>query len=251
MSSNSSNWEGMRLLGIPGEEGPSLGPPSALSVDRPGEVAELAERSGLEIRPPHPGDFAAIQRIARASFPVPGWLFSYPENLAHYRPGWVDGGPDGSRQIAVAIDGRGAPVAYAYFAIGSGGDAYLKELAAIPRSGEGRVPRSGTCLLGHVLEQALRNGPSGIISLTVVEPHRARPARRGGLASWRDPVSYYLRFGFWIEAGPCRVALLDSPAFPEDTAMRAEIAVAHRAVVADLRCHWTARQVALGATRSS
>jgi hypothetical protein len=225
--------------------------PSGPYKDSYGEIAGIADRFGLQIRPAHSGDFPAIPRIARWSFPVPEWLFSYAENLAHYQPDWVDGGPKGSRQISVAIDRRGVPVAYAYFAIGSDGDVYLKELASIPRSNERCVPRSGTCMLGHVLERALRNGKSGTISLNVIEPHRVRPARLGGLAAWRDPVLYYARFGFSVQSVPCRPGLLDSPVYPEDTTMQAKLAVAYRSVVADLLSRLTAHGGTILATRSS
>lgn len=191
----------------------------------------LAKRTGLTLRAARPQDFTAIREIAIASFTVPQWLTECEENLAHYNSCWPRETPFGPVAVAVAASATGSLAGYLYFQLRTGGDLYLKELAAIPPHPADFTPRAGTFLLGYALELAADLAWPGRVTLNVMalQRHTVRPStsQRG----WRDPADYYSKFGFSHDPGSSSYTSTGTERRPRDTWMVAEIATALENVV--------------------
>ena len=214
--------------------------PELNKLQRGGDIQVLVVNNG---EPEATRQWAAE---ARASFPVPEWLMNSARNTAHYRPGWRPDPAIGAMHIRVAEDGRGRVVAYVYYQTRPEGELYLREIAAGPPDWGAKVPYAGTTLLGYALEDAWERGLRGQATLNVLGPHRVASDAAGGRTRWRDPVAYYERFGYEVQAG-VRGRLADgSLGYAEDTWMSGAIGVVLRNVLAALRGRRDASGAILG-----
>ncbi len=200
-----------------------------------GSVEDLARRLGLMIRPAVEGDLSKVEALARSSFPIPTWLFDYPENRVHYHPTWDPERPAGRVRILVAENRRGGLAAYAYDQIRHDGDVYLRELAAVPPDPRDRVVGAGTLLLHSVLDRALRAGCRGLATLSVIGPHRDADASQ--MVGWRDPVTYYRQFGYRIGNPQNGYTDAEPDAHPGVTWMTVRPITAHRRTRTHLIAH--------------
>ncbi len=180
-------------------------------------------------------DQPTIGEIARWSYPVPAWLFEVPENAEHYRLPHGAINDFGVLKIHVAerVEVPGRLAAYVYFQIRYDGDCYLRDLAGMPSGHAHKVPGAGTLLLASAMAAALDLRCAGLATLNVMQSHRGDQVVGPDAQVWRDPLSFYRRFGYRVlqEATGYAAGSLARP--PDDTWMAGNIAeVYHRAVEA-------------------
>jgi hypothetical protein len=198
-------------------------------------VQSLAQGIGLRLRPATVRDQPAIREIARQSYPVPAWLFEVPQNAEHYRLPHGTINDFGVLKIHVAerVEVPGRLAAYVYFQIRYDGDCYLRDLAALPSGHAHKVPGAGTLLLASAMAAALDLHCAGLATLNVMQSHRGDQVVGPDAQAWRDPVSFYSRFGYRVLQGARGYAASSLERPPDDTWMAGDIAeVYHRAVEA-------------------
>jgi hypothetical protein len=169
-------------------------------------------RLGFTIREANAADLQKVEALARSSFPIPDWLFSYEANRMRYRPGGAAPGT----QVQVVQDADGDIIAHMFYTFLAARRLHIVEMAACPPPPIARAKGVGVLLLRLAGEEAFRNG-SREVSLTVVAPHRLDLP-----GVWRDPSGFYRRFGFehWPDYSPRDHG--DQPYFAEDAHMRAD-----------------------------
>ncbi len=171
----------------------------------------IGGRLGLTVREAGVADLPQIEAVARYSFPIPGWIFSFEGNLARYQPGGV---PPGTR-IRVALDAAGRIVTYVYYSFPAAGRVHIGELAACPPPPAAKVKGAAALLLRLTGEDAFACGAPAV-SLNVSAPHRVDVP---GL--WRNPCGFYYKFGFEELSCPVLYEPGDPPYFSGDAHMRA------------------------------
>ena len=165
------------------------------------------------IRDPLPSEFDTIRQIALSSFPVPEWLFAYPENCGHYAPECRKKG----MRVLVAENKRGRLAGYIYFECRGRDEIYVKELAARPAEKADTISHAGVLLLAEALQASLGQGRFARTSLNVIQPHRVAVP-----GVWRDPVPYYEKFGYSVVPGGPKYRL-GSYHWREDTWMSGDV----------------------------
>ncbi len=165
-----------------------------------GAVDVLARRLSLRLRAAAPDDFVAIRAIAQTSYPVPDWLFSMPENTAHYDPAFRRSAPAGEVHVCVAELQAvpGALVGYVYVQLRHNGDCYLRDLAARPPAPLSALRGTGTLLVAAAMATALEAGCRSRATLNVLMDHRGDRPLPDPPGRWRDPVGFYRRLGYRV-----------------------------------------------------
>lgn len=162
---------------------------------------------GVTPRQAAEGDFAEISAIARASFPIPRWLFEVPANLAHYSPHYHFESKFGVMNILVAVDLAERVCGYIYYQLRNDGDVYIRELASHAQGA--RIKGVGTLLLSRAVAAARFSRAR--VTTNVLKWHRQNNEY------WRDPCAYYEKLGLSIVIGETGYCADGTPRRKDDT----------------------------------